>query len=420
MLTPLARLFIAAVLLNGAYDAVRVAVSYRVLALGGDAVTVGLVASSFALLPMLFALHFGRIVDRTGSWRVLVTGTVLSAAAVALSAVAPSIAVIAVANTLMGLGQMMTLLGAQGFVMELTDRERHVNGFAMFTLAASLGQTVGTPIMGVLLENSRDGEMVQAGPALALMAGALVVALPFALSLPRLPRATTGRPPATSMTALVRRTGMAPSIFAALIVVTGFDLITAYMPVVGESVGLSALTVSLLVGLRSAASMVSRAAMPWVLRRVSQRAILIATPVVTTPAVVVLGLTGDPVVLALVLVLIGFFWGMNQPVTMNWVTAAAPAGDRAAALSLRLTGNRAAQVLVPLAAGALAGLWGPGSVFLLSGALTAASAVSTTASLRRHPFAELGRVGAPPAPPPSPPAPPPAPPSPPPSPPPGP
>lgn len=353
MFTPLARLFIAAVLINGAYDAVRVAVSYRVLALGGDAVTVGLVASSFALLPMLFALYFGRIVDRTGSWRVLVSGTALSAAAVALAAVAPTIAVLAVANTVMGLGQVMTLIGAQGFVMELTDRERHVNGFAMFTLAVSLGQTVGTPVMGVLLEHGRVGGIVETGPALAVMAAAFLVALPFALSLPGRGRAggTADRPPAASMSALVRRTGMAPSIFAALIVVTGFDLITAYMPVVGESVGLSALTVSLLVGLRSASSMVSRAAMPWVLRRFSQRTILITAPVVTTPAVVVLGLAGDPVVLALVLVVIGFFWGMNQPVTMNWVTAAAPVGDRAAALSLRLTGNRAAQVLVPLGAG---------------------------------------------------------------------
>src|SRR5699024_5624161 len=119
-----------------------------------------------------------------------------------------------------------------------------------------------------------------------------------------------------------------------------------------------------------------------------QRAILIASPVVTTPAVLVLGLSGEAAVLWGCLPVIGFFWGMNQPVTLSWVPAAAPSGDRAAALSLRLTGNRAAQVLIPLGAGALAGVAGPGSVFLLSGALTATSAVTTTTSLHRHPFCD--------------------------------
>lgn len=392
MPAPLVRLFIATVLINGAYDAARVAISYRVLALGGDAVAVGLVASSFALLPMLVALSFGRLVDRRGSWGVLGAGAAVSAAAVALAAVSPTIAVLAAANAAMGLGQVMTLIGAQGFVMELTERSRHVNGFAMFTLAVSVGQTLGTPAMGLLLRSGRgDDGTVATGPGLAVMAVAIAVALPFCLSLPRNARRSgqASRAAAASMPTLVRRTGMVPSIFAALIVVTGFDLITAYMPVVGESVGLSALTVSLLVATRSIFSMISRAAMPLVLRRASQRAILIASPVVTTPAVLVLGLSGEAAVLWGCLAVIGFFWGMNQPVTMNWVTAAAPSGDRAAALSLRLTGNRAAQVLIPLGAGALAGVAGPGSVFLLSGALTATSAVTTTTSLHRHPFAEL-------------------------------
>lgn len=391
MIPPIARLFIAALLINGAYDGVRVAISYRVLALDGSAVTVGLVASTFAVLPMLFALHFGRVVDRAGSWGVLAVGAATTATGVGVAAVSPSIAVLIVANILIGLGHAMALIAAQGFVMELTARDRHVNGFAMFTLAVSLGQTIGTPAMGFMLERGRSGDVVDTGPALTVMALAVAAALPFVLTLPRrapTPRAAD-RPPAASMPALLRRPGMRPSIFAGLIVVTGFDLITAYMPVLGESIGLSALTVSLLVATRSMFAMISRAAMPLVLRRFSQRSILITSPIVTTPAVVLLGLAHHTPTLWACLAVIGLFWGMNQPVTMNWVTAAAPSGDRAAALSLRLTGNRAAQVLIPLGAGALAGAAGPGSVFLLAGALTAASVVSTTTSLRRDPFDEL-------------------------------
>lgn len=395
MIPPLGRLFIATVLINGAYDAVRVAVSYRVLALGGDAGQVGLVAASFAILPMALALYFGRLVDRSGSRGVFLAGIALSAVSVGGAAMSGSIAALVAVNAALGLGQIMTMIGAQGFVMELIDRARHVNGFAMFALAVSLGQSVGTPVVGVLLETGRTGGTVETAVPLLVMAGVIVTALPFAASLPRVARGGGASRPVggASMISLLRRPGMAPAIYAALVVITGIDLITAYLPVIGEATGLSPLVVTFLVALRSVFSMLSRAAMPWFLRRHTQTAILRLAPVVTAPAAVVLGLTADVVALGIALAVIGFFWGLNQPVTMNWVTAAAPAGDRSAALSLRLTGNRAAQVAVPLVAGVVAGVAGPGSVFLLVGAITGASAVSTSLSLRRNPVKELGTVG---------------------------
>lgn len=385
MIPPLGRLFAAVVLVNGVFDAIRVAVSYRVLALGGDATTVGLVAATFAVVPMLLALRIGRLVDRRGSKGILVAGIATSAVAVAGAAAAPTLSLLAAANTVLGLGQIMTLIGAQGFVMELLERDRHVDGFAMFTLAVSVGQSVGTPAMGLLLRAGPDGA-VETGLPLLVTAAVIAAALPFALSLPRRPRPADGPPGrdgSASMTALLARPGMAPAVFASLVVVSGIDLLTAYLPVVGQHAGLTPLAVTLLVATRSVFSMVARAATPWVLRRWSQAAVLVAAPLVATPALVVIGLSGEVLVLGAALAAIGLVWGLNQPVTMSWVTAAAPRDHRAAALSLRITGNRAAQVVMPLAAGAVAGAVGPGGVFLLSGAVSAATVATTAASLRR-------------------------------------
>lgn len=416
-MSPLGRLFVAVALISGGYDAVRVTVSYRVLALGGDAATVGIVAGTFAVLPMLLALRFGRLVDRRGAKGVYLAGIALSAVAVAGLAVTPTISVLAAIYTVLGLGQIMTLIGAQGFVMELTERSRHVNGFATFTLAVSLGQSIGTPAVGLLLGAGPRSAAVATTVPLLIMAAVMLAALPFAASLPARGAgvgagagvgggvgadggargagdgnrgAVTGARAGTPVGALLRRPGLVPSIYAAMVVVSGVDLITVYMPVIGHSLGLSPFVVTLLVSVRSGLSMVSRTLLPWILRGVQQRFLLMVCPVVTVPAAIVLGTTGEPVVLTLALAVIGVVWGLNQPVSMNWVTAAAPTADRSAALSLRLTGNRAAQVLLPLGAGAIAGLAGPGSVFLLIGAVSAVSAVSTTLSLNKTPFAELG------------------------------
>jgi hypothetical protein len=62
---------------------------------------------------------------------------------------------------------------------------------------------------------------------------------------------------------------------------------------------------------------------------------------------------------------------------MTWVAGLVTAANRAAALSLRLTGNRLGQVLIPLAAGAAAGVAGTSSIFVITGGLLGTAAVST-------------------------------------------
>jgi MFS family permease len=61
--------------------------------------------------------------------------------------------------------------------------------------------------------------------------------------------------------------------------------------------------------------------------------------------------------LAVSVTIAGLGLGVGQPLTMSWLVGAAPPGLRGRALSLRLTGNRAGQVLVSGAVGfAAAGL----------------------------------------------------------------
>ncbi|BAH53920.1 hypothetical membrane protein [Rhodococcus opacus B4] len=50
---------VATALLQAVYHAVRVLVSYRVLALGGDAVRIGVVTALFSPAPLLVAVRIG-------------------------------------------------------------------------------------------------------------------------------------------------------------------------------------------------------------------------------------------------------------------------------------------------------------------------------------------------------------------------
>ena len=71
--------------------------------------------------------------------------------------------------------------------------------------------------------------------------------------------------------------------------------------------------------------------------------------------------------LAVIMVVSGFGFGLTQPLTMTWVSMLATPGNRAAVMSIRLAGNRLSQVVMPIAASAVASVAGVGSIFFLSG-----------------------------------------------------
>jgi MFS family permease len=77
-----------------------------------------------------------------------------------------------------------------------------------------------------------------------------------------------------------------------------------------------------------------------------------------------------PVAMTVVVVLLGLGLGVGQPLTMSWLAEVAPAGLRGRAMSLRLTGNRLGQVLIPSAVGLVAaGVGAAGVLAATAGAL---------------------------------------------------
>ncbi|MFZ2174091.1 MAG: MFS transporter, partial [Rhodococcus sp. (in: high G+C Gram-positive bacteria)] len=113
------------------------------------------------------------------------------------------------------------------------------------------------------------------------------------------------------------------------------------------------------------------------LKRVPRQRLLVSATLCSALPTALLPFVPNPVVMALLLVVAGFFWGAGQPLTMTWVTGLVSDDNRAAALSLRLTGNRLGQVLIPLVAGTVAGIAGTGAIFAVTGGLLGTAAIST-------------------------------------------
>lgn len=93
---------------------------------------------------------------------------------------------------------------------------------------------------------------------------------------------------------------------------------------------------------------------------------------VTVVAAILIAISTEFWLLAILMLITGFSTGIGQPVTMAWVTRITPQPVRGLAIAIRLTSNRLGQVVVPSIAGILAAT-GAGTIFWLLAGLQAVS-----------------------------------------------
>lgn len=368
----------------------RVLLSYRVLNFGGDAATVGVFTAAFSLVPLLIALRAGRLVDDGHAPAVMRAGLVATVVATAVMAWSGGLAVLLAGYVALGFAHMTTLIAAQGMVSRLRGTTTGLDSlFAYFTLGISVGQLLGIAFSGWIAAGGQSDGGVDTTPALLALTGlgavTLVAGWPVASAfrriVPGVEQPAEGAAAHVPVSRMLRLPGMPAAMTASIAVIVAIDLLTAYMPVLGQEMGLSVDEVTMILAARSGMAVVSRALMPWALARADRDRVLVAMIAAGAVPLVVTPWLGQAWLLAVATGVCGFAWGFVMPMTMTWVSSLVPATDKAMALSVRLMGNRLAQVVLPAGAGALAASAGVAVVFVLSGLVLGASAVGAGRSL---------------------------------------
>ncbi|MGW1795860.1 MFS transporter [Streptomyces sp. NPDC001984] len=365
----LLRLVIAFGFAQGAVSMARPAVSYRALALGADERAVGVIAGVFALLPLFAAVPLGRRTDHGRCAPLLPVGVVLIAAGCALSGIADSLWTMALWSGVMGLGHLCFVIGAQSLVARQSAPHEQDRNFGHFTIGASLGQLVGPIAAGVLI----GGPDMAGTSALALIVAGAGAAVAFT-SLWRIEdrTAVTSRTASGERVAvggILRARGVPAGMLISLSVLSATDILTAYLPVVGEHRGIAPSVIGVLLSLRAGATIACRLVLTPLLRLLGRPALLTVTCFLAALLCAGIALPVPVWALGLLLTALGFCLGVGQPLSMTTVVQAAPDSARSTALALRLTGNRLGQVAAPAAAGLVAGVAGVAAPFVMLGVL---------------------------------------------------
>ncbi|BCW50076.1 hypothetical protein StoSoilB13_24180 [Arthrobacter sp. StoSoilB13] len=191
-------------------------------------------------------------------------------------------------------------------------------------------------------------------------------------------KAKTADSPKGGAISLLRTPGVVRALATSATVLAVVDLTVVYLPALGAERGLTAATVGLMLTVRAAFSMVSRIGLGSMSRKLGRMRLLVLSLAVSTVSLAVAAIPMPMWLLFVVMAFLGLGLGIGQPLTMSWLSAQAPEGQRGRALALRLAGNRVGQVVLPSAIGVVAVGLGAAGVFLAS-----AVAVSGTMLLLR-------------------------------------
>jgi MFS family permease len=368
----LVRVLVGVVLTQAALSLARPVTSYRALALGADPRAVGLITAAFALVPLVVAVPLGRATDRWRPGYLLTGGIVLAGVACALLGLAGTLPGLALASAVLGLGHLALTLAGQSLIARQSADALHDRDFGLYAAAASLGQLIGPALAGLALISGGGSRKDATTLGFLVAVGLMVLAVPTSWRADLGRRAARlvgsgGRPLGAGQ--LIGAKGVPAGMFASLAVLATVDVLTAYLPVLGEQRGIGPGMVGALLSLRAATSILSRVLIPWMVGRLGRARLLAVSAAGSGLLTAALPLADRGAVLAVLLTTAGFFLGIGQPLTMSMVVHAVPQEARGTALAIRLSGNRFGQVAVPAAASLVAGAVGVSAPFWLLGGL---------------------------------------------------
>ena len=354
----------------------RPAATYRAIELDVPAAWLGALTACFAVVPLLLAVPAGQATDRFGERRVIALGSVLMLLAGAVFLAAPASALgLIVGTAVLGTAHLFCVVGQQAAVANTAGPGTFDTAFGYYTFAASLGQAIGPGL--IILAGG--GQAIPDTTALFVIAtalGAVLLVSALPLRVPRRPRAT-GADGAGGLRSLLRIPGLLRALVISCVVLAAVDITLVYLPALGADRSLAAGFIGLLLTLRALASMTSRLMLGRLARRFGRRRLMIASVTLSAVSMAAIGLPLPGWATAVLVVLLGLGLGVGQPLTMSWLAETAPAGLRGRAMSLRLTGNRLGQVVIPSAVGLVAA--GVGAAGVLGATALALGVVAAAA-----------------------------------------
>ena len=359
------------ILTHSAFNGSRMLVSLYAIHLHASTFTVGALMSSYALLPMLFAVSAGRLIDRGGARWPMFGASVAVAVGVLLPFVWPRLEMLYLASTLLGSGFMMFHVAVSQVVGAIGKPEDRTANFSWLALGFSISGSLGPLVTGFAID-----AIGHVRTFLLLFLFPLVPLLVLWLNRPALPQAKERNADTreSRVMDLLRRQPLRRVFIASGLLNMAWDLYTFVIPIYGSRIGLSASTIGAVMGSFAIATFAVRLLLPLLIRRVQPWHVITVALLISATVYCLFPLFVSVPLLVALSCALGIGLGCSQPMVMTLLYDTSPPGRQGEALGVRTTVMNASHTVLPLAFGALGAALGMFPVFWAMAALLGAGA----------------------------------------------
>ncbi|MEO7726669.1 MAG: MFS transporter [Burkholderiales bacterium] len=358
----------------------RVLLALYALYLGAQPVTVGVLAATFSVPPMLLSLLAGRFADRVGSRWPLIIGAAGGACGMLVPYLMPGMPALFVAAAMNGVAFTFVNVALQNLVGLLSSPSERPRNFSNFSLALAVASFIGPLMVGFSIDHAGYAYACLYVVAVSLVPVVLLIVKKMALAHAKPEAGATG-----SLLDALRRPGVWRVLATSSLVVTGIDMYQFYLPIYAHSIDLSASVTGVVLATFSAAAFVVRLIMPRLLKMWSVEKLLALSFYLGAASLVLVPLFQNAWVLALTSFMFGLGMGCCQPITMMLTFSGSAEGRSGEALGLRLTVNHLTRVISPVIFGSLGSIFGIFAVFWGNAALLGSGGVITGSRAAKRP-----------------------------------
>lgn len=348
---------------------------YAAEVLGAPPWMIGALVSAYAILPMVLALHIGKLLDRYGARTVTAVGGSGLLLSLLMLAAFPNLAGMFASQLLSGLCNIFLIISFQKTVGNRAgDRNANV---MWLTLMFSFSELLGPLFGGFVYQffGFRSALLVSAGmSAVALTAGLLVGKDNWEGGAAQ----TAERPPRLADSfALLKSANVRKVLLLSGVILYTKDLFVAYLPIYGASIGIGAGLTGMMLSFASGMAIAIRFSQRWLLRTFGRRRLLLGMLVCSGLFVAAIPFLTMIPALFICAGLIGAGLGLGQPISLVYALDAVSRDRHGEMLGLRMAVGKGLQFTAPFAFGVIGELAGLMSVFFTGGLLLLVAAFGT-------------------------------------------
>lgn len=386
-----AAIYVGGMFSNSMSELLSVVLPLWLASMGTSPWVIGLVIGAKHIMPLLFAIHGGALIDRLGARRVMLICAMTSMAVLPMFPLEPWIPAIIFLQMINGFSSTMCWMGAQAQFGRLL--QGHPDFAGPFSFALRIGSLAGPPLAGIGwdLAGVWGGFVALFLWAAGMFLGAMMLPpdeQPFrreSLSAKELlPHLSDYR----AAFALAMMPLMSIILIVSLFRISAASIQDSFYAYYLYSIGMSGAQIGSLITISSLFAAISTLWVGRISRIFDPLWVLIYSSMASVAFIACTPLLTSYFALAVLALLRGIGMGISQPLMLSLVATATERRQQGLSVALRTTANRMAAAVTPPTMGFIASFFGLAASFLIMGAIVISCLIAVAIHVARKERAE--------------------------------